>query len=335
MAGFLAFAGLTPHAGAQTFKELQAKVDALKAKPPMSPDAESEYLKSIEAQPRHMWQYMIPALYASGVPFSFLNRPEFLKYKGAKPTRIAREVKDFADQYLDDLSPDYYYLLSPEAWSTPSHETGLARGKTGGDKTYVIVNDSIIPFSKGVAAPDILDDAIDRPTSDPDGLTKEQVAAFLASVPDFLAAEAKLERLMLLHAMEGPGGLFRYMREPCRVAAEAYVAEGLGADLKAMAEKQKMTLSEWLRVCDRTFKGYRANRLTLMKARGIFTIAAARKMLERKAVLNEMERTTRDMWDAYIDYYAGSEEDRQAVADRMDEIRPLFTSHKFIYQPDP
>ncbi|OPZ77921.1 MAG: hypothetical protein BWY78_00815 [Alphaproteobacteria bacterium ADurb.Bin438] len=78
---------------------------------------EEYWLKRISKIPPEYMQYYAPALFHnSAVPKSVLEKPYIKKYKDKLPTDIAPEVKDIVEKYGKDISPDYYYLLMPEAY---------------------------------------------------------------------------------------------------------------------------------------------------------------------------------------------------------------------------
>ena len=101
-----------------------------------------------------------------------------------------------------------------------------------------------------------------------------------------------------------------------------------------MAAKQNMTLAEWTRICNRTYRGYRAARITLRKAGMIFSNAAYKKSLASGLKKSKLASLQEDIADAYVSLFNATNADREAVMDDMERIRSLMRNQKFVYFPD-
>ena len=70
-------------------------------------------------------EFFAPIVYSfDNMSDRVLEMPELKQFKGKRPTRISPYMKAVADKYMDFMSPQYYYLLMPEAFPDPgSSET--------------------------------------------------------------------------------------------------------------------------------------------------------------------------------------------------------------------
>ncbi|MCL2673044.1 MAG: hypothetical protein FWF01_01490 [Alphaproteobacteria bacterium] len=302
----------------------------------ISPQLDREYHELIMQLPPHMFEYIIPALFESGVPFSFLNDPKWQRYKGRKPTRIARQMQDFAKEHLADLSPSNYLLLAPEMWDIASDETlGAEATRRSGTSSVILVDQQFLSDISGShesQQQDALDAAAENPRQAENPLTRQQVQAFLASVDDFKRVESRLKILALQHAYEN-GGIANYMTRPCEMTVKAYKADNLEKDLRLMAAKHGMTLEQWTDICDRTYKAYRMANMNLVHAQRIFVNAAFIKAMQGRANMGEIDRFQLEASKAYVAMFEGTYDEAMAVKPYKDQIGLIMRDHKFIFAP--
>lgn len=68
-------------------------------------------------------QYIFPALFEEDlIPKKILTHPQIVIWKGKKPTRIAPQMKEYADKYLNTMSAKFYPVLDPDGWPTVEKE---------------------------------------------------------------------------------------------------------------------------------------------------------------------------------------------------------------------
>ncbi len=75
-------------------------------------------------------QYIFPMLHI--MPFvshKIKTHPEILFWKNKKPTVIAPQLKEFAQQHLNNLSPAFYTFLDPDFWKAPPKEDLFGKEK--------------------------------------------------------------------------------------------------------------------------------------------------------------------------------------------------------------
>ena len=75
-------------------------------------------------------QYIFPMIHI--MPFishKIKTHPEILAWKNKKPTIIAPELKDFAEQHLQNLSPAFYAFMDPDFWKAPPKEDLFGKEK--------------------------------------------------------------------------------------------------------------------------------------------------------------------------------------------------------------
>ena len=85
---------------------------------------QDQLLEQILQIPFEKRAYIYPALFEEEtMPKKVLTHPQIIIWKGKKPTRIAPQMQEFANKYLDIMSAKFYPVLDPDAWPSPEKES--------------------------------------------------------------------------------------------------------------------------------------------------------------------------------------------------------------------
>lgn len=74
-------------------------------------------LKTLLQIPFDKRAYIYPALFESNLmPKKIVTHPQIKIWKGKKPTKIAPQMQNFANEYLNYMPAKFYPLLDPDVW---------------------------------------------------------------------------------------------------------------------------------------------------------------------------------------------------------------------------
>ena len=84
---------------------------------------QDQLLEQILKIPFEKRAYIYPALFEEEtVPKKVLTHPQIAIWKGKKPTRIAPQMQEYADKYLDTMPAQFYPVLDPDNWHRKEKE---------------------------------------------------------------------------------------------------------------------------------------------------------------------------------------------------------------------
>ncbi len=254
-------------------------------------EGEDELYAMIKNMDPKMYPYIGPYLHTvPGIPEKILNMPGIKETKNKFPTRIAPQVADIEN--IEMLSPVFYFLLMPEAWSeNADHEEiqvpqklpepiNKYRLKLLDDIASIIRPEDFAPGAvvKGRVEKNL---RTINPT-EKSLLTSPDIEAFVGTLDelnefgDNLMVELKLvEAGHLLEAWEkandkGPGlAGIKDLVNPCARLVQKVRLAGLENEFKVIVSKQGFNEKEWAYTCEKTIKAYRVLNMTQMEARGV------------------------------------------------------------------
>jgi len=246
----------------------------------LKPNNEDYYLSFLKMMPSLYYQYIGPQLFeVPNMSEKILNLPGIKETKNKFPTRIAEQVRDVEN--LEFLSPMYYFLLMPEAW------TGLdakieypkkVKGKTkvAYDKNFYRAIKKIIKPEKFM--PGYKDDGkktkSDLRTLMPDKnslLTNADIKVFMGTVDEVNDWANKFENKLALsrttillanYDRKDPVGKYvpaglKDLVHPCARFVQKIRILGKEKEVAAIVAKDGFTLNEWAYTCDKTIKAYK------------------------------------------------------------------------------
>ncbi len=318
---------------------------------------------SIMMLPKIYWQYVVPALYVTPlIPEEVLNNPEFLPYKGKKPTLIEPTKQKFADKYLDDLHPALYTYLIPN--KMPGEEADKQESFADSIINYTDKLPQEFPekiFLEDQPSSKIVDLAfMDEPSekyasgaylnekpdterakeiTETSTLRGGDVLAFLDTLPkaSLIAekdAQLKLDpkgnikdmlQTMVSSMMENPP------KNPCQNFVSSLDAK-LAIGFELLLKEYRFDRKSWGIVCDSTIKAYRLRDVDMAKLDAVLDMAMKKNALDSN--LNKYSSQAKEIIakriEAMEDLYSGKPEDINAVKWYMDDISKAFQKSGFL-----
>ncbi len=319
--------------------------------------------EAIYTLPEIYWQYIVPVLYVTPfLPDALLNKPEFLAYKGKKPTIIDPAKQGYADKYLDDMNPILYAYLIPDVM--PGEEEYVPKTMKEGIQIFsktlpkqyppkVFLED--LPRSKMVdlafaaepsekyASGEYLNEKPDTGRSDEitadSDLRGGDIIEFLKSLPKASLVAEKDTQVkhadvnMLKKMIDRLMNFEKYNAipvNPCSDFVKSLHPE-LSSGFDLILKDYGFNKEEWGYVCDKTIKAYRLYSINAEKLGAIFDLHLERenteeynKMSERakKSLNNELENVK--------NMYRGNPDDINVIKWYMKDVKKSFDDSKFL-----
>ncbi|MDD4520137.1 MAG: hypothetical protein PHI50_04595 [Alphaproteobacteria bacterium] len=310
----------------QDFEKIYAKIQSLSLQNKGKSWAENykteELLRELFLKmPETYKQYIIPSLFTK--PFiseKTLSHPLIRKWRGKKPTRIAPELQEYAEKYLDDLPPSLYVALMPEAWPSfykGKKETVFKKKKVDlyrlfrEKKTYTIpsVSKKLRRFV--------------FPKDDKTPLTEKEVSAVMnvaqslksfSKLEEFDKKRATLTEYTLLQGMQ------KMVENSCSVLIGSLDYAGYQKQVSEILAKQNLSREAFVPLCNRTLRAYRVAHLPLQKAIGVGKI--------RREIYPNAQGKQKELMGLFLSLYTAPLSDVKALSRFKGPLFEAFTENR-------
>ncbi len=283
-------------------------------------------------------QYVIPALHKmKSVSEKTRTMPGIIEWRGKLPTRIAPELKEYADEWLPYLHPAFYPVLMPEAW--PSfHEKKEADTKISSiPRTYSIHSkedmNALFPV---LNYPDKLGERhivprqprLDASGGLTDGEIQTTLRVFnkIKSLGEGTEGQKRWNDLIMLLT---PDKVVQALATPCASLIERLPQIGAGEWLDIQLKEENLTRQEYAALCDRVINAYRVSRLSPTMARQI------RNMQIEAYLLPPEEAYKKSLWLALGQGVKTKPGDVYALEPYKTELEDAFLNPRFLIMGTP
>jgi len=254
----------------------------------LKPDNEEIIMTMLKTMPRKNYEYFGPMLFqVPTMSEKVLNLPGIRETKNRFPSRIAEQLKDVED--LEFLSPQLYFLLMPEMWTTEQTPVEIPAWYL---KSYpkVYHNPRFYEFVKTLVPPEKYMPGYeevkkitrsDMRTISPgknDLLTSEDVKAFIRTIDNVQSWLKQGRNLLQVYQVAGMMNLYethhpdektlplpplKDLVNPCQRLVQKVMIMGREVEFARAVVDEGFTLSEWAYTCDKTLKAYRLSHISL------------------------------------------------------------------------
>lgn len=321
---------------------------------------EDDMYDLIVSMPPYTYQYFAPFLHTLPyMPERIMNIPGIKELKGKFPTRIAPQMKEYAEKYGKDMSPHLYVYLMPEAWPSQEREKETFKGynkiitideDTKPEDLFIINRASVLnehempsperyrsgAFEQRVVRPQTPADQVTETSA----LTEGDIEAVLSSIDAVKQAFGE-NRLDGFHSQIrgmsiSDDNLMGELLNPMQTLVDKIKRLPESAKFAETVGRYGFTPDTWALTTDKIIKAARVARmspgtaLTLRTWRGLKTPPASFDILS--------PRNRQTAWDSiqlYLGLYSTTKENLLAVRNYRDNIRDAFAAQDMTFMEAP
>ncbi len=315
---------------------------------------------SIMATPKAYWQYIVPALYVTPlIPQEVLDNPDFLPYKGKKPTIIDPSKQKFADKYLDDLHPTLYtYLMPAQMAGEPAVQITLQQAIAEHSKKLpkeypeqyflderprsqlidkAFAAEPAEKYSTGEYLKEKPDTTRDPKITQNSTLKGGDVIAFLQTIPETIMVANKNQTLSVNPKTDFSSRFTSMLNteppiapsNPCKSFADS-LDNSLKKGYEIVLKEYGFTLDSWAFTCDKTIKAYRLYSMSAEEMAGIMMIITQKNTIQaNKEASKTGKQAINNAIEDIKNRYNANPQDTKAVKWYIQKIQNAFIDSGF------